>query len=66
MAMLLDSNACLCIFQTNIHKDLLGNAMNLDDNILYNLTDATSQLMRDDGVTPWKAPRKNIHCSFKF
>ena len=47
-------------------KDLLGNVMDLDDDILYNFTDSTSQLMRDDGVIPWKGPQENIHCSFKF
>jgi hypothetical protein len=32
--------------------------MNLDDNVLYNFTDASSQLLRDDGITPWKGPRE--------
>ena len=37
--------------------------MNVDDNILCNFTDATSQLMRDDGVTPWNGPQEK-HSSF--
>ena len=33
--------------------------MNLDDDdVLYNFTDASSQLMRDDGITPWRGPRE--------
>jgi hypothetical protein len=42
----------------NINKDLSGNGMNLDDDVLYNFTDASSQLMRDDGITPWRGPRE--------
>jgi hypothetical protein len=42
----------------NINKDLSENDMNLDDDILYNFTNASSQLMRDDGITPWRGPRK--------
>ena len=38
----------------NIDKDLLDNDMNLDDDILYNFMDASSQLMRDNGLTPWR------------
>jgi hypothetical protein len=38
--------------QVNINKDLSNNGVDLDDDVLYNFTDATSQLMRDDGVTP--------------
>ena len=47
-------------------KDLLGIVMDLDDDISYNFTDSTSQLMRDDGVIPWKGLQENIHCFFKF
>ena len=53
-------------FHMNIDKDLLDDGMDLNDDVLYNCTDATSQLMRDDGVTPWRDHEKNIHCSFKF
>jgi hypothetical protein len=42
----------------NINKDLSKNGMNLDDDVLYNFTDARSQLMRNDGITPWKGPRE--------
>ena len=37
--------------------------MNLDDEILYNFKDYDSQLMRDNGVTPWKGAQQR---SFKF
>jgi hypothetical protein len=46
------------LFQMNIDKDLSENDMNLDDDVLYNFTDASSQLMRDDNITPWKGPRE--------
>ena len=39
--------------------------MNLDDDILYNLTNANSQLMRDDGVTPWKGPQEKHSLFFR-
>ena len=39
-------------FEMDIHKDPLEYAMELDDDVLYNFTNATSQLMRDDGITP--------------
>ena len=45
-------------FQMNIDKDLSENGMNLDDDVLYNFTDTSSQLMRDDGITPWRGPRE--------
>ena len=45
-------------FQINIDKDLLENGMNLHDDVLSNFTVASSQLMRDDGNTPWRGPRK--------
>jgi hypothetical protein len=45
-------------FQMNINKDLSENGMNLDDDVLYNFIDASSQLMRDDGITPWKGPQE--------
>ena len=31
--------------------------MNLNNDVLYNFTDASYQLMRDDGITPWRGPR---------
>ena len=40
--------------------------MNLNDDVLYNFTDASTQLMRDDGITPWRGPRENIHYSIRF
>ena len=45
-------------FQMEIDKDLSENVMNLDDDILYNFTDASSQLIRDDDITPWRGLRK--------
>lgn len=36
----------------NIDKDLSDNGMDLDNDVLYDSMDATSQLMRVDGVTP--------------
>jgi hypothetical protein len=42
----------------NIDKDLSENGMNLDDDVLNNFTNASSQLMRDDGITPWRGPRE--------
>ena len=36
----------------NIDKDLSHYSIDLDDDVLYNFMDATSQLMRDDGLTP--------------
>ena len=62
LVILLNWNACLCLFQLNINKDLLENDMNLDDDVLYNFTDASSQLIGDDCITPWRGLRKNIHC----
>ena len=44
-------------FQMNINKDLSENGMNLNDDVLYNFTDVSSQLMRDDGITLWWGPR---------
>ena len=52
-------------FEMNIHNDLLGNLMDLDDDILYNFTDSTFQLMRDDDVTPWKGPQEKHLLSFQ-
>ena len=43
-------------FQMNIDKDFSENGMNLDDDVLYNFTNVTSQLIIYDGVTPWRAP----------
>ena len=51
-------------FQMNIDKDLSENGMNLDDDVLYNFTDASSQLMKDDGVTPWRGPREKYPLFF--
>jgi len=42
----------------NIDKDLSGNDMNLDDDVLYNFTDASSQLIRDDDITSWRGLQK--------
>jgi hypothetical protein len=42
----------------HIDKNLSENSMNLDDDVLYNFTNASSQLMRDDGITPWRGPRE--------
>ena len=36
----------------NNDKDLLEYDMGLDDDVLYNFVDATSQLMKSDGVKP--------------
>ena len=47
-------------FRININKNLLENGMNLDDDVLYNFTNGISQLMRDDGVAPWKAYEKTF------
>jgi hypothetical protein len=44
----------------NINKDLSENGMNLNDDVLYNFTDASSQLMRDDDITPWRGPQERI------
>ena len=52
--------------QMNIDKDLLEIGMNLDDIVLYNYTNASSQLMRDDGITPWRGHEKNIYYSSMF
>jgi hypothetical protein len=41
-------------FQMNIGKKILENGLNLNDGVFYNFTEASSQLMRDDGITPWK------------
>ena len=45
-------------FSKNIDRDLSENDMNLDDHFLFNFIDASSQLMRDDGITPWRGPRQ--------
>ena len=34
--------------------------MNLNDDVLYNFTDASSQLMRDGGITPQRGPREKL------
>lgn len=34
--------------------------MDLDGIILYNFMDATSQLMRDESVTPWRGPWEKL------
>ena len=41
-------------FQMNIDKDLMESDMDLDNDDLYNFMDASSQLMRDNGLTPWR------------
>lgn len=45
-----------CLFKWMLTKIFLENGMDLDYDVLYNFTNATSQLMRDDGVTPWRDP----------
>lgn len=45
-------------FQMNINKDPMESGMDLDNDILYNFMDATSQLMRDNGLTPWRGPQE--------
>jgi hypothetical protein len=50
----------------NIDKDLWINGMNLDNDILYNFTNASSQLMRDDGITPWIRPREKYSLFFQY
>jgi hypothetical protein len=45
-------------FQMNIDKGLSENGINLDDDVLYNFTDVSSQLMWDDGITPWRGPQE--------
>jgi hypothetical protein len=42
--------------QSNINKDLSDDDVDSGDEILYNFRDATSQLMTDDGITPWRGP----------
>ena len=54
------------VIQINIDKDLSEIGMNLDDNVLYNCTDASSQVMRDDSITPWRDHKENIHYSSRF
>jgi hypothetical protein len=39
--------------------------MDLDDDIQYNFTDAISQLMRDDCITPWRGPREKHPLFFR-
>ena len=41
-------------FEMNVDKYLLDNDMDSDNEVLYNFTYATSQLLRDDDVTPWR------------
>ena len=41
----------------NIDKDLSKNDMKLNDDIFYIFMDASCQLMRDDGILPWRGPR---------
>ena len=50
----------------NINKDLSNNAMDLDDDVFYNFTNATSQLMRDDGVISWRGPQEKHSLFFSI
>ena len=45
-------------FQINMDNDLSENNIDLDDDVLYNFMDSTFQIMRDDGITPWRGPRE--------
>lgn len=45
-------------FQMNMNKDLSETYMDLDCDVLYNFVNATSQLMKYDGVTSCRGPRK--------
>ena len=45
-------------FQMNIDKDLSKNDLDMDDDLLYNFMNATSQLMRNNDVAPWRTPHK--------
>ena len=40
--------------------------MDSDDDVLYNFTDATSQLMRDDGLIPWRGQREKYPMFFQI
>ena len=48
----IEINTFFFSFQMNNDKDLLEYDMGLDDDVLYNFVDATSQLMKSDGVKP--------------
>ena len=45
-------------FEMNVDKYLLDNDMDSDNEVLYNFTYATSQLLRDDDVAPWRLPQE--------
>lgn len=42
----------------DIVKELSDSGLNLGNEILYNLLNATSRLMRDDGITRWRGPQE--------
>ena len=46
-------------------KNILENDMDLDDDVLYNFIDATSQSMGDDDATPWRGPREKHSLFFQ-
>ena len=50
-------------FQMNIDKDHSKSGMNLDDDVVYNFTNANSQLMKMMVLHLGEAREKNIHCS---
>ena len=66
--------SCLPIITSTSHKIMvlaciaqhLLAELDLEVDVLYNFIDATSQLIKDDSVTPLRDPQKNIHCFFKF
>ena len=45
-------------FQMNIDIHRSENGINLNNDVLYNFTDASSQLIGDDGITPWRGPQR--------
>jgi len=45
-------------FQMNIDNNFLKNDMDLDDDVLFNFTDATSQLIRDNNIPPYRGPQE--------
>jgi hypothetical protein len=52
--------------QSNINKDLSDDDVDSGDEILYNFRDATSQLMTDDGITPWRGPWEKYSLLFQI
>ena len=58
LAILLDWICLPLFFQLNNDKNLSESDMDLDDDVLYNFMDASSQLVRDNGDTPWKSQQE--------